>query len=39
VRVSIPNDAAAVGEKVYYQVLATDPRALGRDFAQVTILP
>ena len=37
--VSIPNDPAAVGKKVYYQVLATDPRALGRDFAQVTVLP
>ncbi len=37
--VSIPNEPAAVGEKYYYQLLATDPRALGRDFAQVTILP
>jgi hypothetical protein len=37
--VSIPNEPVAVGEKYYYQLLATDPRALGRDFAQVTILP
>jgi hypothetical protein len=37
--VSIPNEAAAVGRKSYYQLVSTDPRELGRDFAQVTILP
>ena len=35
----LPSDPASIGTTVYFQGLATSPRRLTRDWAQVTLLP